>query len=271
MRDISFWDRPRVDREPPPGQDSLKGKIAVVSGSCTGIGAGIAYELSGRGATVVVNYPWPSSKDAADKICSSLVTPGIVVEANLATIDGPAKLIAETVAQYGRVDILINNAGTYVQAALEDTTLEDWDTMVNLNGRGVFLLTKAVLPHLTRGTSRIVNIVSIAARAPPPNQTLLAGSKGMVDSFTRCWAKELPPKYGCTVNSVNPGPTRTAGMEAGGAKVRELVKPLVDATPMEPRLGEPSEVAYAVAALCEERARWINGAHVDVSGGFLVG
>ncbi len=268
---MSFWDRPRIDKELLPDHQSLIGKVAIVSGSCTGIGVGIAHELANRGATVVVNYPWPGLKSVADDVCSSLVTPGVIVEANLATTTGAEKLVADTVAQYGRVDILINNAGTYIQASLEDATLEDWDTTVNLNGRGVFLLTKAVLPHLTCGTGRIVNILSVASRAPPPNQTILAGSKGMVDSFTRCWAKELPPKYGCTVNAVSPGPTRTAGMEAGGLKVRDLVKPLLDATPSESRLAEPSEIAYAVAALCEERARWINGAHVDVNGGFLVG
>ena len=267
----SFWDRPRLDKEQPLGQQSLKGKIAIISGSCTGIGVGIAHELSNRGATVVINYPWPALKSAAEEVCASLVTPGIVIKADLATTTGPGKLVADTVMQYGRVDILVNNAGTYIQAPLEEATLDHWDTLVNLNGRGTFLLTKAVCPHLVHGVGRIVNIVSVASRAPPPDLTILAGSKGMVDSFTRCWAKELPPKYGCTVNAVTPGPTRTAGLEAGGTKVRELVKPLLEATPSEPRLAEPSEIAYAVAMLCEERARWINGAHLTVNGGLVVG
>jgi len=146
-----------------------------------------------------------------------------------------------------------------------------WDSLVNLNARGTFLLTQEALKHLTKISGRIVNICSASSRVPPPMQTIYAGTKGMVDSFTRCWAKELPPKYGCTVNAVSPGPTRTEGFAAAGDEVMKILQPTIDSTPCGNRMGETAEVAYAVAMLCEERASWICGTHVVVSGGLQVG
>ena len=249
---------------------SLHGKVAVISGSCSGIGAAISKELSSRGASVVINYPFPDLKSQGDKIVSSLPTPGIAVEADISTTTGPAALIAETVKEFGRVDILVNNAALAVNLPFEEQTLEHWDKLVNLNGRGAFLLTQATLPHLTRGSGRIVNVVSVSSRGPPPGQTIYAGTKGMLDSFTRCWAKELAPKYGCTVNAVSPGPTMTEGFADAGPEAMKILQPTIDATPVGKRMADPSEIAYAVAILCEEQARWINGAHVMATGGLFI-
>ena len=101
-------------------------------------------------------------------------------------------------------------------------------------------------------------------------QTIYAGTKGMVDSFTRCWAKELPPKYGCTVNAVSPGPTRTEGFADAGEEVMKILQPVINQTPVGPRMAETSEIAYAVAILCEEKARWINGTHLMANGGLFI-
>ena len=249
---------------------SLQGKIAIVSGSSSGIGAAIARELASKGAHVTVNYPFANLREEAQAVVSSLTTPGIAVEADLSTTTGPAKLVEETVAKYGHVDILVNNAALAVNLPFEEQTLEHWDRLVNLNGRGTFLLTQEVLKHITKGSGRIVNIASISARAPPPLQSIYAGTKGMVDSFTRCWAKELPPKYGCTVNAVSPGPTRTEGFAAAGEEAMKVLQPAIDATPCGKRMGEAAEIAYAVSSLCEERASWICGTHMVVSGGLHV-
>lgn len=183
---------------------------------------------------------------------------------------GPQKLVDETVKKYGKIDILINNAALAINKPFEEQTLEDWDMLVNLNGRGCFLLTQACLKYLTKGSSRTVNIISISSRGPPPNQTLYAGTKGMVDSFTRCWAKELPPKLGCTVNAVSPGPTRTEGFAAAGEEQMKILPPVIDQTAVEARIALPEEIAYAVAFLCEEKARWINGEHLFATGGLFV-
>ncbi|KAI9732322.1 MAG: hypothetical protein M1834_001529 [Cirrosporium novae-zelandiae] len=251
-------------------EQTLTGKVAIVSGSSTGIGEAIIRELSSRGATTVVNYPFSSLKAEADAVASSIPSPGISIEADLSTTDGPQALVDATVAQYGKIDILVNCAALAINLPLEEQTLEDWDRLVNLNGRGCFLLTKATLPHLPKGSGRIVNIVSISGRHPPPKQTIYAGTKGMVDSFTKCWAKELPPKYGCTVNAVSPGPTRTQGFAAAGEEMMKILRPTIENTPAGARMGEPEEIAYAVGFLCEERARWVNGEHLFVNGGLAI-
>lgn len=259
---------------------TLTDNVAIVTGSNTGIGAAIALELSSRGANVVINYPFAGLASSAAQVLLSLPTASasITVEADLSTTTGPQALVDATVARYGRVDILINNAGLAVNKPLAEQTLADWDKLVNLNGRGVFLLTQAVLPHLPKpmapstggGGSRIVNIVSISARAAPPLQTIYAGTKGMVDSFTRVWAKELPRAYGCTVNAVSPGPTMTEGFAAAGEDFLTAMRPTMEQTPVGNRMATPEEIAFAVAFLCEPRASWINGLHLVASGGLFV-
>ena len=198
--------QPLGSPEPLPSHKTmLSGRVAIVTGSSAGIGAAIAKELSDRGATVIINYPFPTLKSEADAVLATLSLGCIAVEADLSTITGPAALIAEATRKFGKIDILVNNASIAINKSLENLTLEDWDRMVNLNGRGYFLTTQAVLPHLNN-PSRIINIVSASSRGPPPTQTIYLGTKGMQDSFTKVWAQELPRKYGCTVNAVSPGP-----------------------------------------------------------------
>ncbi|KAI1338654.1 hypothetical protein F5Y15DRAFT_386558 [Xylariaceae sp. FL0016] len=191
---------PPSQPQPEPVPQTLAGKVAVVSGSSSGIGLAIAAELASRGAHAVLNYPFPSLRPEADDAAAALPTPSIAVCADISTVDGPAALVAAAVAHFGRgVDILVNNAALAINLPFEQQSLADWDRLVNLNGRGTFLLTQAALPHLPPvgspgGGGRIVNIVSVSSRGAPPLQTIYAGTKGMVDSFTRCWAKELPPQ-----------------------------------------------------------------------------
>lgn len=166
---------------------SLDGKVAIVSGSSSGIGAAIVRELSSRGAFTVVNYPFPKFQQEAESLVKSIPAPSIAVEADMSTVDAPGKLVTAAAEKWGKIDILVNCAGLAINKPFEEQTMHDWDLLVNVNGRGTFLLTQATLPHLTKGTGRIVNIVSISARGPPPNQTIYAGTKGMVDSFTKCW------------------------------------------------------------------------------------
>jgi len=249
---------------------SLEGKVAIISGSDSGIGAQIARDLSIVGATVIINYPYHSLAERASALVASLPTASLAVQADLSTITGPQTLIDAAVAAYGKIDILINNAGIAVNLPFEQQTLEHWDKLVNLNCRGTFLLTQAALPHLALQDGRIVNICSISARDAPPMQTIYAGTKGMVDSMTRVWAKELPPKYHCTVNSVSPGPTRTDGFEAAGDEMMKLLRPVIEGTPVGARLAETHEISYAVLMLCLPRASWLNGVHLIASGGLFM-
>jgi len=260
----------------------LANKVAIVSGSSTGIGAAIARELSMLGAHVVVNYPFPSEQASATSVLESFSTPGHIVEADIGTITGPQKLVDETVAKYGHINIVVNNAGLAVNKPFVDQTMDDWDLLVNLNGRGTFLLTQAAIKHFPiksekekgdgvyKPENRIINICSISSRGPPPRQTIYAGTKGMVDSFTRCWAKELPAQYDCTVNSISPGPTRTEGFAAAGEEMMKILGPTIMQTPVAARMGETEEIAYAVSMLANPRASWINGVHIPVCGGLFV-
>ena len=251
-------------------RQSLQGKVAIVSGSSSGIGLAIAKELSCRGASVVINYPFEDQAEEAQWVVNSLPGPTVAVCADIGASTGPSDLVHGCITAYGHVDFVINNAALAVNKKFEEQTLADWELLVNLNGRGTFLLTQSALPHMRRPGGRIVNICSASSRAAPPMQTIYAGTKGMVDSFTRVWAKELPPVYGCTVNSVSPGPTRTEGFAAAGEEVMRLLQPTINATPVASRMAETSEIAYAVAFLCEERARWINGLHLHANGGLFV-
>ncbi|KAJ0416225.1 hypothetical protein BJY00DRAFT_304323 [Aspergillus carlsbadensis] len=248
---------------------SLLGKIAIGSGSSSGIGAAIALELARRGAHVVVNYPFPSLCAEGEAVVAELPTQGIAVCADLSTIRGPSILIDAAVKEFGRIDILVNNAALAIAAPFEKQTMNHWDAMVNLNGRGVFLLTQHALPHLSEG-SRIVNICSAASRGAPPHQTVYAGTKGMIDSFTQVWAKELPRKYKCTVNSIAPGPIATPAIMNAPPEELELIEPVINMTPVAPRMGEPEDIAYGVAILCEGQAKWMNGVHLHINGGLLV-
>ena len=255
---------------PSMAEQSLKDKVAVVSGSSSGIGAEIGRELASRGANVVLNYPFPHLRQDADRVAASLPTKSIAVEADISTIEGPRRLVQEAVREFGRIDILVNNAALAINKPFEEQTLEDWDLLVNLNGRGTFLLTQSTLPHLPKNGGRIVNIVSISSREAPPMQTIYAGSKGMVDSFTKVWAKELPPKYGITVNAVSPGPTMTEGFAQAGQEFMAKIQPVIDKTPVGARLGQTQEIAFAVAFLCEPRASWVNGTHLMANGGLYM-
>jgi len=240
---------------------SLAGKVALVSGSSMGLGAAIARELHSRGASVVINYPYPSEKANADQVLQSLVagSRAVAIAADLSTQEGPRKLADEAAKAFGKIDILVNSAGINCLPLFlddpDDAKVEKaWHDVNNLNGRGTFFLTREVLKHLSRQNSRIVNIGSDISRSPAPASSVYAGSKSIVEAYTQCWATELPRKYGCTVNGVAPGPIGTDAFLAAPKEVRDALQPITDATPVAARLGTPQEVAWLVASLCEERA-----------------
>jgi 3-oxoacyl-[acyl-carrier protein] reductase len=257
---------------------SLKGKVALVSGSSSGIGAAIAQELSSRGAAVIINYPYPSEESSALKVLESLTgdakSISIIVEADLATIDGPKQLATAAAARFGKIDILVNNAGHSGICSISDSSDAEiehaWEKTINLNGRGTFLLTRAILPLLSPAGSRIINIGSSTSRDPDPNMSIYSGSKGMIESFTRSWARDFPRQYGCTVNTVAPGPVATEALLAAPAALMDQLRSKLDRVPVESRLAQPSEIAWVVAELCEGKAAWLNGLYLPVTGGYTL-
>ncbi|KAL6703105.1 hypothetical protein ACN47E_010242 [Coniothyrium glycines] len=255
---------------------SLAGKVAVVSGSSSGLGAAIVKELAQRGASVAINYPYPSEKANAENL-ATLLGPNvkaITVEADMSTMEGPRLLADKTAEAFGKIDILVNCAGINRPMSLDDPdeakVEASWHDIVHTNGRGTFLLTRAALKYLSHGESRIINIGSGVSRTPGPDSSIYAGSKGMSESYTQCWAVELPKKYGCTVNGVAPGIIGTDAFYAAPQALRDSLQPLIDANPIAPRVGTPAEVAWTVAMLCEKEASWLNGLYIPVSGGALI-
>ncbi|KAI8675982.1 hypothetical protein NCS57_00501100 [Fusarium keratoplasticum] len=256
---------------------SVVNRVAIVTGASRGIGAAIARELSSRGARVIINYPTPTEKDEAETVRQGLASPenATIAEADLSTREGPALLAAAAAKAHGnRIDILVNNAAIGPMIPFDcpdDSALNAaWDKTINLNCRGTYFLTRAVLPYLTKTNSRIINITSDNARDPQHNSSIYAGTKGMIETFTRSWARDLPRKYGCAVNSVAPGPTSTEAIESFPREFHEKLQPVLDRVPIASRTGTPEEVAWVVAMLAEEGASWVNGQIVSVSGGSVL-
>lgn len=268
--------RKRINPPKDAVPNALAGKVALVTGSSSGIGAAVVRELSARGASVVINYGWPELEHAANDLGESLSNPWIAVEADLSTTSGPFHLVQVAVDKFGKIDIVVNNAAKATLAKVEDTTVDLWDASMATNVRGPFLVCQAALPHLPPksegGGGRIINITSAVSTDPEVQQLAYATSKGAIATFTRCLAKELPPTYGCTVNAVSPGIIKSPQFlgelqRTGGAFLTQIF----DArTPVDGWIGLPEDVAFAVAFLAEERASWINGASLNVSGGMFL-
>ncbi|KAF7553041.1 hypothetical protein G7Z17_g3895 [Cylindrodendrum hubeiense] len=265
---------------------SMTGKTAVISGSSRGIGATIAQELSRRGANIVLNYPTPSVKDECDAVGHKLATDWIAVCADLTQDEGPTELVQQAVSRFGHIDILVSNAGIVPLGPLWESDLQTFDAVIRLNSRGAYGLVLAALPHLTPykpsnpindsgalGGSRIVIVGSAASRVPRESQGAYAASKGALDAILRVWAKELPPRYGCTVNMVGPGPVLTDTFKGHFTPEQwQGIRQLLDKdTPVEGIAASEEDVAWAVAFLAEERSRFINGEYMFVSGGTTMG
>ena len=244
----------------------LTGKVAVVTGASKGIGASIAKHLAAEGASVVVNYS--SSKDGADKVVSEIVKAGgkaVAVGASVAKEAEIAKLFEETKKTYGKVDILINNAGVYGFAPLEEITAQEYHRQHDTNVLGLLLTTKAALPLFPETGGSIVNISSVVSTYAPPSASVYSATKGAVDTITKSLAKELGARK-IRVNAINPGLVITEGVETMGIAGSEFEATQVAATPLG-RVGQPDDIALPTVFLASEDARWITGETIFVSGG----
>ncbi|MGA7833084.1 MAG: glucose 1-dehydrogenase [Terracidiphilus sp.] len=244
---------------------NLQGKVALVTGASKGIGAAIAHELAARGASVAVNYS--GSKDAAEKVVTAINANGgkaIAVQANLSD-PASAKPLVDTVAtKLGPIDVLVNNAGIYEFGPLEAVTPEHFHKQFNLNVLGLLLVTQAALPHFNPAGGSIVNISSVAA-VGLPTASVYSATKGAVDSITVALSKELGPRQ-IRVNSINPGMIETEGVHAAGFIGSDYQKQIEAETPLG-RIGQPQDVATAVAFLASTDSGWLSGQTIHVAGG----
>lgn len=245
---------------------SLKGRTAVVTGAGTGIGAATARAFAQAGAHLAL-----LDKDAAGvtRTAEEIGLTGgeaLAFTADVTDAFAIERLLDRVAEEWGRVDVVVNNAGIVRDATLEDVTDEDWEATLDVNLRGAMVVARAAVPHMLKaGRGRILSASSLVARTGNYGQTAYAASKAGLIGMTRVWARELGPK-GITANVVAPGFIDTDMVKSVPAKVVEQWKARVPAG----RLGRPEEVANVYLFLASDLAAFINGAVVGVDGGLLL-
>ncbi len=245
----------------------LANKVAVVTGASKGIGAEIAKALAAQGASVVVNYA--SSRQGADKVVADIAAKGgkaVALQVNVANTADVQRIFAETKKAFGKLDVLVNNAGVYKFTPLEAVTESDFRKQFDTNVLGLILATQEAAKHFGDGGGSVINIGSVVSRLTPPASVVYSATKSAVDAVTGVLAKELGPKK-IRVNSINPGLTVTEGVEAAGFHDGDSAAATVAQTPLG-RLGQPADIAPAAVFLASDDARWVTGETIAVSGGF---
>jgi 3-oxoacyl-[acyl-carrier protein] reductase len=246
----------------------LAGKVAIVTGASKGIGAAIATHLGAAGASVVVNYS--SSKEGADRVVDVITKRGgnaIAVQANVSKKADIDRLFAETKSAFGRLDVLVNNAGIFEFAPLENLTEEHFHRQFNLNVLGLLLTTQKAVETFDNNGGSIINISSVAGVNPPPGASVYSATKGAVDTITKSLSKELGPRK-IRVNSLNPGMVETEGVHTAGFIGTDFHKTIEAQTPLG-RIGQPDDVGPVAVFLASEDSGWVTGQTLLVSGGQL--
>lgn len=244
----------------------LADKIAVVTGASKGIGAEIAKQLAAEGAAVVVNYA--SSKEDADRVVDQITKRGgkaVAVQANVATKAEVERLFSTTKKAFGNIDVLVNNAGIYEFAPLEEITEQHFHKHFDVNVLGLLLATQEAVKHFNPDGGSIINISSVASSMTPPTTAVYTGTKGAVDAITRTLAKELGPRK-IRVNAINPGMVETEGVRAAGFDKGDFRTQTEAQTPFG-RIGQPEDIAPAAVFLASSDSAWITGEILRVAGG----
>lgn len=246
----------------------LEGKVALVTGASKGIGAGIAKDLAAEGAKVVVNYA--SSREGADRVVAEIVAAGgeaVAVQADVSNEADLDRLFADTMTAYGRLDVLVNNAGTYTWMPLEQIDTAAFHRMFDLNVLGLLLASQKAAAAFGEAGGSIINISSGITKLNPATGTVYAATKAAVDTISRSLAKELGPR-GIRVNSLSPGMVETEGAHAAGFIGSDFEKGAIAQTPLG-RIGQPDDIASVATFLASEDAKWVTGQVLQVSGGVV--
>ncbi|KAI0630632.1 NAD-P-binding protein [Trametes polyzona] len=248
---------------------SLAGKVAIITGSSRSIGAATAVRLASFGANVVINYVSnaASAQAVADSINKAGPGKAIIVKADVGSLADNKRLVEETVRAFGKVDIVILNAGVMDNQTLQDVTEETYDRQFDTNVKGPLFLVQDAAKHMSAGGRVIFFSTSVAhASGVLPNYLVYAATKGAVEQLTRVLAKDLGAR-GITVNTVAPGPIDTDLFRNG--KTEQQINFFAGLHPQK-RLGTADEVSNVVSFLVSEEASWVNGQTLMVNGGFAV-
>ncbi|KAI0050239.1 NAD(P)-binding protein [Auriscalpium vulgare] len=246
-------------------QPSLEGKVAIVTGSSRSIGASIARTLAADGANVVVNYV--TDESAAEIVVADILADGhgnaVSVQADLSSMAGAQHLLDETVAAFGRVDILVLNAAVMEMGTLGQIDDKSFDKHMDINVKGPLFLTKLAAPLLPAG-GRVVFLSTSWTRASHviPAALLYVATKGAIEQLARALAKELGARE-ITVNTVSPGPTNTELFRSN--RTDEMLQAVANTVPAK-RIGKPEEVSEVIRFLVSGGAAWVNGQNILVNG-----
>jgi 3-oxoacyl-[acyl-carrier protein] reductase len=245
----------------------LEGKVALVTGASRGIGREIALELAREGASVAVNYAGSEAKalELVDEI-KAMGTDAIAIQADVSNSDSVTEMVKQTIEQFGKLDILVNNAGITKDNLLMRMKESEWDDVININLKGVFLCTKAVSRQMMKQRSgRIINISSIVGVSGNPGQANYVAAKSGVIGLTKTSAKELSSR-GITVNAIAPGFITTDMTDKLNEEVKaEMLKQIPLA-----RFGEPKDIARAAVFLASDDSNYITGQTLHIDGGMVM-
>ncbi len=244
----------------------LDGKVAVVTGAAKGIGAEIARELAAEGASVVVNYA--KSRAEAERVVAEIAANGGKAVAVQGDVSKPAdveRLFVETKKSFGSLDVLVNNAGVYEFAPLQDVDEQAFHRQFGINVLGLILSTREALKLFGDGGGSVINIGSLASTLTPPESVVYSATKAAVDAVTRVLSKELGPKK-IRVNSINPGIVETEGFHAAGLSGSDFEKNAVAKTPLG-RAGQPRDIAPLAVFLASPESHWLTGQILFATGG----
>ncbi|HEV2880045.1 MAG TPA: glucose 1-dehydrogenase [Pyrinomonadaceae bacterium] len=246
----------------------LKDKIALVTGASSGIGRATVLKFAAAGARVALVG---RNGEALAAVAGEVAQQGgeaFAVAADVTNVPDAERAVAESVARFGGLDVLVNAAGGLLNGTIENTTLAAWDAMLDVNLRAVFHLMQLAIPHLETRQGNIVNVSSVTGLRAFPGVLAYCVSKAGVDQLTRCAALELASKK-IRVNAVNPGVVRTQVHRRGGMSEDAYAAFLEHSRTTHPlgRVGEADEIAELILFLASERAAWITGATYSIDGG----
>jgi len=244
----------------------LKDKVALVTGAAQGIGRAVALVLARNGADIVVSDINLEKAEETAKEIEGIGPKAMAIRVNVANPGDVEGMVDAVLERFGRIDILVNNAGIARDKLILRMTEEDWDAVLNINLKGTFNCTKAVVKQMSKQRSgKIVNIASVSGEMGNPGQANYSASKAGVIGFTKTIAREFAQR-GINVNAIAPGYIQTPMTEALPEKAKEELKRMI---PVE-RLGQPEDVAEAVLFLVSESSSYITGHVLNVNGGIYM-
>ena len=242
---------------------NLSNKVILVTGASRGIGAAVAIKLANAGAKLVINYA--GGKEGADKLVEQITADGgdaIALQADVSKAEEVKILFDNAIAHFGRIDVLVNNAGIMITKLIKDTSDDDFTRQFDINVKGVFNTLREAATKLADNGS-VINFSTSVNRIMLPTYATYVATKAAVEQLTRVFSKEVGAR-GINVNSVSPGPTNTELFTKG--KPQEVIDRLASLSPFN-RIGEPNDIAEIVLFLASDEAKWINAQNIGVNGG----